>query len=252
MGRQWRMAVVAGFIGLAGLAIAQTKSFTNAPAKAPALPKEMSHEPTTKQLIANGEVRAYRIDLAAGAETNIDRHEHDFLVISLGENNFEFAGYGNVYPMSMTDGEVQVMKGHWAHRVVNKSQHDLHLVEVEVVREIGPEHAICGLNAQACYGAKFAAKDDTNYVESPLFETATLRLGRVEIAAGKGMPEHGHKVDHLMIALNDQQVTNAVVAGDIKEITSHAGDAVWLEGGIVHRVMNRGAQPARFLTLECK
>jgi quercetin dioxygenase-like cupin family protein len=252
MGRQWKLAVLAWFIGLAAIAQAQTQAFTNAPAKAPPMPLEMSHEPTAKQLVVNREVRAYRIDLTAGAETGLDRHEHDFLVISLGENTFEFAGSGNVYPMSMTDGEVQVMKGHWTHRVVNKAQHDLHLVEVEVVREIGPEHAVCGLNAQACTGAKFAVRDDINYVDSPLFETATLRLGRVEIAPGKGMPEHGHRTDHMMIALNEQQVTNAVVAGDIKEIASHPGDALWLEGGIVHRVMNRGTQPARFLTVECK
>ena len=252
MGRGWKLALVAGLIGLTGIALGQTKAFTNAPAKAAPMPLEMSHEPTAKRLVANDAVRAYRIDLEAGAETGIDRHEHDFLVISLGENNFEFAGSGNIYPMSMMDGEVQVMKGHWAHRVVNKAQHSLHLVEVEVVREIGPEHAICGLNAQACIGAKFAAKEDINYVDSPLFETATVRLGRVEIAPGKGMPEHGHRTDHLMIALNDQQVTNAVVAGDINEIASHAGDALWLEGGIVHRVMNRGTQPARFLTVECR
>ena len=239
-------------MALVGNAQTQTKSFRSAPAKAPTAPVEMSHESKARQLVANGQVRAYRIDLGPGAETSTDRHEHDFLVISLGNNQFEFAGSGNVYPMTMNDGEVQVMKGHWAHRVVNKSERELHLVEVEVVREIAPEHAICGLNAQACFGAKFALKDDINYVDSPLFETATIRLGKVEIAPGKGMPEHGHSTNHLMVALNDQQVTNAVVAGEIKEITSHAGDAVWLDGGIVHRVMNRGSQAARFLTIECK
>jgi quercetin dioxygenase-like cupin family protein len=246
------IALVATFGIALGNAQTQSKSFTRAPDKAPAMAVEMSHEPKARQLVANGQLRAYRIDLAPGAETSTDRHDHDFLVISLGDNNFEFAGSGNVYPMTMNDGEVEVMKGHWAHRVVNKSQRELHLVEVEVVREIVPEHAICGLTAQACIGAKFALKDDINYVDSPLFETASVRLGKVEIAPGKGMPEHGHSGSHLMIALNDQQVTNAVVAGDISEITSHAGDALWLEGGIVHRVMNRGAQPARFLTVECK
>jgi quercetin dioxygenase-like cupin family protein len=237
---------------VSGFAQTQTKSFTSAPEKAPAMPVDMSHESKAKQLVVNGQLRAYRIDLVPGAETSVDRHEHDFLVISLGNNQFEFAGSGNAYPMTMNDGEVEVMKGHWAHRVVNKSQRDLHLVEVEVVREIAPEHAICGLTAQACIGAKFAVKDDINYVDSPLFETASVRLGRVEIEPGKGMPEHGHGGSHLMIALNDQKITNAVVAGEIKEITSHAGDALWLDGGIVHRVMNRGAQPARFLTIECK
>jgi hypothetical protein len=64
------------------------------------------------------------------------------------------------------------------------------------------------------------------------------------------MPEHGHRGDHLMIALNDQELTNAVVAGDMSQIASHAGDALWLEAGIDHRVMNRGTRPARFLTMQ--
>jgi hypothetical protein len=225
MRRPLFLALTAFGIALAGPAHSQTK-FTNAPAKAPTLPLEMSREPKAKQLVANGSIRAYRIDLAPGAETSLDRHEHDFLVISLGNNQFELVGSANAYSMAMSDGEVQVLKGHWAHRVVNKSQQELHLVEVEAVREIEPERAICGLNAKSCTGAKFAAKDDTNYVESPLFETATLRLGRVEIAPGKGMPEHGHRGDHLMIALNDQELTNAVVAGDITQIASHPGDAL--------------------------
>lgn len=240
--------VLGSVVGIAG----QTRSFTNAPIKTVPLPLEMSHEPTAKTLVANPTVRAYRIELAPGAQTSVDRHEHDFLVVSIGDNNFEFAGAGNAYAMQMSDGEVQVMKGRWAHRVVNKSDRPLRIVEVEVAREIEPEKAMCGLNAQSCTGSKFAENDDTSYVESPLFETATVRLGRTEIGPGKGMPEHGHRGDHLMIALNDQQITNAVVAGDITQLAERPGDAVWLEGGIVHRVMNRGASPARFLTVEVK
>jgi len=232
--------------------VAQTKSFTNAPMKAPSLTVDIAHEPSAKTLVANGTMRAYRIELAPGAETSVDRHEHDFLLVSIGENKFEFVGTGNAYAMQMSDGEVQVMKGHWAHRVVNKSDRLLRIIEVEVVREIEPEKAMCGLNAKSCMGSKFAESDDTSYVESPLFETATVRLGRTEIGPGKGMPEHGHRGNHLMIALNDQQITNAVVAGDIAQLAERPGDAVWLEGGIVHRVMNRGTDAARFLTLEVK
>lgn len=232
--------------------ICQTKSFTRSPEKVPNLTVDMANEPRAKQLLSNREVRAYRIDLEPGAQTGVDRHEHDFLVISLGDNQFEFVGAQNAFAMAMMDGEVQVLKGHWAHRIVNRSQKALHLVEVEIEKEINPENAICGLGGKSCVGAKFASKDDTNYVESRLFETASVRLGKVEIAPGKGMPEHGHPSNHLMIALNDQQVVNAVVAGNIVELQAHAGDAAWIEGGIVHRIMNRGTQPARFLTIECK
>jgi len=231
---------------------AQKKSFSTSPTTVPSPAVDLANEIHAKQLLANRVVRAYRIDLEPSAETSFDRHEHDFLVVSLGDSQFEFVGSANRFVMTMTDGEVQVMKGHWTHRIVNKSQKSLHLVEVETEREIAPERALCGLNGRSCSGAKFAVDHETNYVESRLFETPSVLVGKVEIGPGKGMPEHGHRGDHIMIALNDQQVTNAVVAGDLLELTSHPGDAAWMDGGIVHRIVNRGTTPARFLTIECK
>jgi quercetin dioxygenase-like cupin family protein len=234
-------------------ASAQTgTSFTNAPIRAPQPPIEMAHDTHVHQLLANSSVRVYRIDLAAGAETALDRHDHDFLVLSLGSNEFELAGPGNAYPMSMRDSEVEVMKGHWPHRIVNKSKNSLHLIEIESTAEISPERAVCGLAAQSCTGAKFAKDDTTNYVESTLFITPSMRLAKVEIQPTAGTPEHGHTSSHLMIALNDQQLTNTIVAGTTSAIDVHAGDPTWVGGDIVHRLINRGQQSARFLTIEWK
>lgn len=232
---------------------AQTATqFTNVPARAPQPPIEVAHDTHFHQLLANSSVRVYRVDLAAGAETALDRHEHDFLIVSLGQSQFEIAGPGNIFPMTMNDSEVQVMKAHWPHRIVNKSKNPLHLIEIESTAEISPEHAVCGLAAQSCTGAKFAKDDTTNYVESTLFITPSIRLAKVEIQPAAGMPEHGHTSSHLMIALNDQQLTNAVVAGTTSPIEAHAGDPTWIGGDIVHRVFNKGTQPARFLTIEWK
>ncbi|MGZ4787914.1 MAG: hypothetical protein ACXVZX_05295 [Terriglobales bacterium] len=101
-------------------------------------------------------------------------------------------------------------------------------------------------------GAKFAKDEHTNYVESTLFITPSIRLAKVQIQPAAGMPEHGHTTSHLMIALNDQQLTNAVVAGTTSAIDAHAGDPTWIGGDIVHRIINRESQSARFLTVEWK
>jgi hypothetical protein len=246
--------MLAGLCLLASLALtAQTGTqFTNAPIRAPQPPVELAHDTHVHQLLANSSVRVYRIDLAAGGETALDRHDHDFLVLSLGSSEFELAGPGNVYAMTMNDSEVQVMKAHWPHRVVNKSKNPLHLIEIESMVGISPEKAICGLASQSCTGAKFAKDDTTNYVESTLFITPSMRLAKVEIQAAAAMPEHGHTSSHLMIALNDQQLTNAIVSGTMSTIQAHAGDPTWVGGDIVHRVFNKGTQAARFLTIEWK
>jgi quercetin dioxygenase-like cupin family protein len=213
---------------------------------------EMAHDSHVRQLLANSSVRVYRIDLPAGEETAIDRHDHDFLVLSLGNNQFDFAGPGNAYSMTMADNEVQVMKGHWPHRVVNKSNAGLHLIEIESTRDISPENAVCGLAAQSCTGAHFAKDDKTDYIESTLFITPTMRLAKVEVAPSAGTPEHGHTAAHLMIALNDQQLTNAIIAGKVTQIEARAGDATWFDGEIVHKIVNNGGKPAKFLTIEWK
>lgn len=228
------------------------ESFTEPPARAPQPPMDLSHDVHVHQLFANAQVRVFRMELAAGEETALDRHDHDFLIISLGANEFEIWGPGNSFPMAMADSEVQVMKGHWPHRVVNKSKAPLRLIEVETVREISPEKAICGLNAQSCTGAKFAKDESTNYIESTLFITPTMRLTKVQIEPAAGMPEHGHTLAHLMIALNDQNLSNTIVAGPTSVIDARAGDPTWLSGDIVHKVINKGSQAARFLTLEWK
>jgi mannose-6-phosphate isomerase-like protein (cupin superfamily) len=144
------------------------------------------------------------------------------------------------------------MKGHWPHRVVNKANTPLHLIEVESVRDISPENAVCGLAAQSCTGAQFSKDESTDYIESTLFITPSMRLAKIEIGPSAGTREHGHTTNHLMIALNDQQLTNAIVAGATTQIDSHAGDATWFDGGIVHKIVNRGTQPAKFLTIEWK
>lgn len=241
----WMLSFVAAF-GQTG------RSFTESPTRAPQPPIDLAHDVHVRQLLGNSQVRVYRIELPPGSETAMDRHDYDFLLISLGGGEFDLAGPGNVYPMAMAGDEVQVMKGHWPHRVVNKGKNRLTLIEVETTHEISPEQAICGLAAQSCTGAKFAKDDTTNYVESTLFITPSVRFARVQIEPSAGMPEHGHTSAHLMIALNNQQLTNAVVAGAMTKIEADAGTPTWLEGGMVHRLINTGSEPARFLTLEWK
>jgi quercetin dioxygenase-like cupin family protein len=152
----------------------------------------------------------------------------------------------------MKNEETQVLTGHWPHRVVNKAAHPLHLVEVEITKGIAPERALCGLNGQSCIKNRFAYNDTDKYVTSVLFETPTVRLGKVEIDPNAGMPEHGHTSDHLMVALTDELLTNAVVGQGSSTIEGHPGDAQWLKGDMVHKLTNQGSGTARFLTIEWK
>lgn len=246
----WRS--IALFLLLASVAVsAQTKAFTKTPGKIPQ-PETTASDSSVRELLSNSQIRVVRVDLEPGKSTRIARHEYDFVVVALTESNFKFDGPSNSIKMAMQPNEIQVMKGHWPHQVVNSGVRPIHLIEVEVKHGIAPEQALCGLNASTCTESKFAYEKSGGYVSGTLFETPSIKLSRVEIDPNAAFPEHGHKGGHVMIALTDQQLTNAIVGGDVTEIAGHPGDPTWLGGGIVHKLQNHGAQKTQFLVIECK
>jgi quercetin dioxygenase-like cupin family protein len=230
----------------------QTRKFTSTLRKPAPFPAQNMQDQYTRQLFTNSHVTVWRVEVPAGASTQMARHNHDFLLISLGTNQFDLAGPVNSVAFAMSEGEVQVVTGNWPNRVVNKSQTAVHILPVEAKKGIAPHRASCGLNSSSCVGARFAHNDQTNYSESPLFETPFIRLSKVELHPASGMPQHRDSGDQLFIALNDQQLLNIVVDDKTDAIDAHAGDVEWFSGGTVHRLANRGTQAARFLTLELK
>ena len=246
------MKLVLVLLLLVGSAFSQGKShFTTAPSKTPQ-PIVEAREPHTAQLFSNAQARVVRIDLEANTSTEMAHHPHDFILVSLGDNDFELAGPANSVPMSLKNEETQVITGNWPHKVVNKAAHPLHLIEIEVLKGIAPERAVCGLNGSSCISSKFAFNDNEKYVTSVLFETPTVKVGKVEIDPNSGMPEHGHTSSHLMVALTDEQLTNSVVGQGSSVIAGHPGDPQWLSGDMVHKLTNQGPNRARFLTVEWK
>src|SRR5690348_4083668 len=101
-------------------------------------------------MITNSQVRVSRIDLDPGAATQVGPSDYDQLIVSLGRNDFDLVGPVNSIAMSMADDEVEVIKGHWPHRLQNKSTSALHVVVVEVKHGVSPERALCGLNGPSC------------------------------------------------------------------------------------------------------
>lgn len=244
------MKRVIAYLLLVVAGMAQTKSFTKSPAKVPQ-PELTVSDPAIRVVLSNSQVRVVSIDLAPHASTQTTRRDYDFILLSLNQSEFDFVGANTVH-MSMQPNELQVLNGRWSHRVVNSGDNAIHLVLVEVKRGISPEQAICGLNAKTCTESRFAYEKTGGYVSGTLFETPSIKLSRVEIDPDATMPEHGHKGSEVLVALTDQQLSNAVMGGDVSDIRGRAGDATWLAGNMVHQVRNRGASKVQFLEIECK
>lgn len=208
---------------------------------------DMASDPHFQRVLANREVRVFRLTLAPNQATGLDVHLHDYLVISLGTNHLEAAGTLNRFELQMSDAETQVLTARWAHRLVNVSIQPANLLIVEVMRGIAPEHALCGLNARSCTHVRFGKSKEGEYTQTMLFETEKIRLLRAELGPGGSLPTHTDNADHLVLP-----ITTALLDTGTDDPAPHnAGAALWLPGGL-GLLRNAGDAQARLFLIEIK
>ena len=215
-------------------------------------PTDMKSDHCFRQVLENPRIRVFKVDVAAGESTQLNAHRHDYVVLSLGKNDFEISGALNSFPMQLEDGNMQVLTGGWPHRIVNRAQASLRLVVVEVAQNIHPGRPICGLGGQACADGKFGATDSGKYSRSTLFETDTVKLARLELGPHGALPEYRYDTAHVLLALKDAQLIDESQNVEKNQIQLKAGDAVWYGPNIVHRLRNMDDQEVRLMTLELK
>jgi hypothetical protein len=64
------------------------------------------------------------------------------------------------------------------------------------------------------------------------------------------VPKHKHVGPHLVVAITDVDLENAVEGKPVKQIHLKAGDAEWVPGGFTHSLMNIGSNQAKFAAFE--
>jgi quercetin dioxygenase-like cupin family protein len=218
---------------------------------APSGPVDLKLDHCFHQILVNDRVRVFSVEVAPHQSTELDSHNHDYVVLSLGKSNFQISGTGNTYPMQLDDGEMQVLKGHWPHQIANLSETSLRLLEMEVLQEVHPDHPLCGLGGRECTDGRFGNSDGGSYTQNTLFETDTIKLDRIELGPGGVLPEHRHEHCHVLIALDEIEFRDENHEGD-RDLHLKSGEALWYAGNVVHRLKSLDKQNARLVTLEFK
>jgi quercetin dioxygenase-like cupin family protein len=203
-------------------------------------------------VLENDRVRVFKVEIPPSQSSALDQHRHDYIVVSLGKNDFEIAGGGMTFPMQMENGEMQVLKGGAPHRITNHSDQPLRLLELEVLREVHPEQPVCGLGGRRCTDGRFGHSDTGTYTQSTLFETDTVKLARVELGPASLLPEHRHDRCHVLLALADVSLRDESGIDEEREIHLKAGQAEWYPQALVHSLKNVDKQEVQFLTVEFK
>jgi len=70
-------------------------------------PVDMKSDHFFHSVLENDRVRVFKVEIPASQSSGIDQHRHDYIVVSLGKNDFEIAGGGMTFPMQMDNGEMQ-------------------------------------------------------------------------------------------------------------------------------------------------
>src|SRR2546428_998923 len=104
----------------------------------PSGPVDLRLDHRFRQVFANDRVRVFSVEVPPHQSTELDSHNHDYVILSLGKSNFQISGTATTYPMELDDGEMQVLKGRWPHQLENLSEMPLHLLELEVLHEVIP------------------------------------------------------------------------------------------------------------------
>ena len=217
----------------------------------PGGPVDLKLDHCFHQVLANDRVRVFSVEVPPHQSTELDSHNHDYVILSLGKSNFQISGTGTTYPMQLEDGEMQALKGRWPHQLANLSETHLHLLELEVLQEVHPDHPLCGLAGQECTDGRFGNSDEGRYTQSTLFETDTVKLARIELSPGGALPEHRHDHCHVLVAIDEIQFRDENHDGG-KDLHLKSGEALWYAGNVVHRLKSLEKQNARLVTLEFK
>jgi mannose-6-phosphate isomerase-like protein (cupin superfamily) len=213
---------------------------------------ELQADQCYRRVVKNEQVEAFRVEIPARGSTLLNHHRHDYLVVSQGPSRLTVSGGATAFALEMQDGEIQVVKGGWPHRLVNNSDAPARLIQVNVPASIGPEHPVCGLAHRRCSDGKFAKTEQGEYLYTTLFETETVKLRRFELGAGVSMPEYPTEAGCLVVALAPLRLSYDVFGKGITETSLERGDSAWLNGMCVRGATNTGKDGTQFLTLEIK
>ena len=215
-------------------------------------PVEMKDDPAFHSELENSSIKVFKVEVAPHESSSLDVHAHDYIVLSLSKSNFKIVGENRSFPLQMETGEMQVMKGGWPQRTINLADAPLQLVELEIVHEIHPEHAMCGLSAAECRDGEFGGDANGDFTDSTLFETDSIKLSRIDLGPNGTLPKQNYVQSHVLVALAYMKLSDQQTDKDPRELQLKAGEVTWYEGAVELKLANLGDQNAPIITVEFK
>lgn len=227
-----RKSRVAGLMFLATATLAQQQQ-----------PVEITSEPSHHRVFENEYLRVFDVTVAPKKSTLIHRHNYDYLFVTLGDSDVVSARPGEK-PVSLhlKDGEVRFTPGNFAHAAINESDQPFHNITIELLKPssnvktctqscLDPAYVCAGICPQR---QKLISSNQWSVWFLTVPPTSQIKLSQA--------PQLSVAVSNFEFSVQPGSASSP--------IKRSPGQIDWLSNGVMHPLINNGAEPARLVVLE--
>jgi quercetin dioxygenase-like cupin family protein len=214
-------------------------------------PARLPGEPHHHLKIENEYVRAYYVEVAPHESTQLHRHDHDYIFVSLGP-----ADVVNAVPdkpevhLLLKDGETHFTRGGFAHIARNLSDAPFRNVTIELLHPQGEAHNECGFVIPGQGAAVCDPPPGADWAHTQ-FETAEARLDHVWLSSKGKDKEKASKFSFLVLGLSGSEIKINTKGKSRK--TLREGEMEWFDAGSeVQFSSYEDTKTAQFLKLTFK
>jgi len=216
-----------------------------APAQVPvAAEQEAFHKLTFR----NEYVEAVAVEIPPHQSTQLHRHAHDYLAVSLRDGTVTTTAPGKDPAQEKRQrGEAWMGKA-TDHVVRNDGETPYRAVAVEFKAPQGEVKPVHDKTSRYCN-----AKSKTACVtERYLFCTAKVCVSEVKMGPGAVTMKHSHSTDHMVIAISDLDMKDWIEGRPAAVARSQkSGEVLFVDAGITHQLAN-GPKPVRMIVVSWK
>jgi quercetin dioxygenase-like cupin family protein len=204
---------------------------------------EITSEPSHHIALENEYVRLFEVSVAPHTATEMHRHHHDYVYVTLGDAwiSNEVEGRDPV-EAKLSDGQTRFTAGNFAHVARNLANTPFRNVTIELLQDEKKR-------GQPSRWKKDSGEDTgLGMHRTILFEKDGVRVSEVQLDPRSSLPKDPQDGAVLLVAVSDLELgSNADGKGSAGKLL-HAGDFWWSDIPIA--VMNAGVSTARFVLLE--
>ncbi|HEV2732299.1 MAG TPA: hypothetical protein VGV15_19885, partial [Terriglobales bacterium] len=208
---------------------------------------EITAEPHHHLQLENESVRVFAVAIPPREGTDLTRHDHNFLVVTFQDSEIAFwaEGEAGVLTYRFRANDIHFYFGGRARAMRNDTSSEYRNLTVEFLNPKVTTYGYQSNTRRWQYGgntllppvdpsAKFANR-------MPLGDAV---VKDVQLLPGDEFPKPKEGIAQLLIALSDLQLSSGK-----EKIQEEIGGVPWIPSERVEKLVNKGAQPARFVVV---